>query len=286
MIQPLDLDAYFERVHYDGSPRVDECTLQEIHAAHLAAIPYENLDIQLGQEKILDEAAMFEKIVGRRRGGWCYEMNGLLSAVLRQIGFEVDRVGGAVARHLIGDEAIGNHMVLIVKLGGHELVADAGLGDGPLLPFPIEERTWDEDGFVYRLARADDGWWRFTNHEHGLAPAFDFTTEPRALDWYRPHATQLQSDPASIFAQLAMTFRRDRGRLRLLRDLTYIEVEGPDKQERRITELDDYARTLASLVDFELGGDVERLFTLVSERVAKREAEQTRSASAAADAGA
>ncbi len=281
MAHSLDLDAYFARIGYDGAPRVDERTLWEIHAAHLAAIPYENLDIQLGQQKILDEAAMFEKIVGRRRGGWCYEMNGLLSAVLRQIGFEVDRVGGAVARHLLGDDTIGNHMVLIVKLAGREIVADAGLGDGPLLPFPIEERQWDEDGFVYRLERADGSWWRLTNHEHGLAPAFDFTTEARDLEWYRPQSTKLQKDPTSIFAQLAMTFRRDRGRIRGLRDLTAIEVVGSMKTERRIRDFADYARTLDALVDFDLGEDMQRLFTRVSTRVAEREAEQARLAEAA-----
>ena len=282
----LDLDAYFARIGYDGAPRVDERTLWELHAAHITAIPYETLDIQLGQEKILDEQAMFEKIVGRRRGGWCYEMNGLLSAALRQIGFEVDRLGGAVARHLIGDETIGNHMVLVVHLDGHEIVADAGLGDGPLFPFPLEERAWDEDGFAFQLAPADDGWWRFTNHEHGLAPAFDFTTEARDLEWYRPQATKLQTDPNSIFAQLAMTIRRDRDGIRVLRDLTYLEIEGKSKTERRITERDDYVRTLKALIDFDLGGDVDRLFERVSERVRKREAEHARLVAAADTANA
>ena len=69
MPRPLDLDAYFARIGYDGAPRVDERTLWELHAAHITAIPYETLDIQLGQEKILHEQAMFEKILGRRRGG-------------------------------------------------------------------------------------------------------------------------------------------------------------------------------------------------------------------------
>ena len=218
-----DLDAYFERIGYDGSPQPDERTLIELHTAHLCTIPYENLDIQLGEKKALDETRFLEKLAHGRRGGWCYEMNGTFSVVLRRLGFRVDRVGGAVARHLIGDEAIGNHMVLIVTLGDRPIVADVGVGDGPLLPFPLEEREWTEDGFRYALGRVEDGWWRFTNHEHGLAPTFDFTTEPRALDWYRDQATKLQTGDASVFTQLAMTFRRDRRRVRALRETTYIE---------------------------------------------------------------
>ncbi len=266
----MDLDAYFERIDYRGSPRPDEKTLFALHEAHLTHVPYENLDIQLGQEKILDEAHFEARLVGEGRGGWCYEMNGLFSAALRQVGFRIERVGGAVVRDVIGVDSIGNHMVLLVDLD-QRFVADVGLGDGPLHPFPLEVRSWtDEDGFEFRLERTDDGWWRFQNHEHGLAPSFDFTETPRPLEWYQDQARSLQTGDTSPFVGLAMTFRRDRKRIRALRDLTYLEIRGPDMTERRIDSLGEYSRVLSSLIDFDLGADIERLWTRISTRIERR----------------
>ena len=272
----MDLDAYFERIGFEGTPEPNEGTLFALHEAHLARIPYENLDIQLGQPKVLDETCFEERLVAERRGGWCYEMNGLFSMVLREIGFRVARVGGAVVRDVLGEDSIGNHMVLVVDLG-KPIVADVGLGDGPLHPFPLEERSWAEGGFEYALERTDDGWWRFQNHRHGLAPRFDFTETPRSLDWYQNQCKQLQSGGQSPFIALSMTFRRDPTRIRALRELTYLEITGPNKTERTIQSRDEYASILSSLIDFDIGSGVDRLWTQVSTRLAARAAEQNAS---------
>jgi len=269
----MDLDAYFARIGYDGSPSVNEDTLAALHAAHLLSVPYENLDIQLGQAKPLAETSFESRIVGQNRGGWCYEMNGLFSCALRQIGFEVDRLGGAVFREHMGDDTIGNHMVLTVHLDGRKLVADVGLGDGPLYPFPLEEREWEENGFTFGLGPIEDDYWRFKNHEHGLAGSFDFQETARNLSWYAGQCEALQSGDESVFVQLAMTFRRDEYRMRALRELTYLEIEGTKKEERRISTFEEYKDVLVPLIDFELGDDLERLFGHVHARVAKRERE-------------
>lgn len=135
----MDLGAYFSRIGYEGSPRQDEQTLSDIHAAHLAEIPYQNLDIPLHEPKTLEEARFEERIVGQTRGGWCDEMNGPLSMALRRLGFQVDRVGGAPARAIVGDSAIGERMVLIVHLDRRQIVADVGLGNGPHRAFRPRE---------------------------------------------------------------------------------------------------------------------------------------------------
>jgi N-hydroxyarylamine O-acetyltransferase len=72
----MDLQAYFDRIGFAGPARPDLATLRAIHRAHLLAVPYENLDVQLGRPVTLDPAHAFDKIVRRRRGGWCYEMKG------------------------------------------------------------------------------------------------------------------------------------------------------------------------------------------------------------------
>ena len=80
---PGPLDAYLERLGYSAPVAPDLATLVALHRAHITTIPYENLEIQLGRENVLDEPAFAAKLVDARRGGWCYEMNGLLTAMLR-----------------------------------------------------------------------------------------------------------------------------------------------------------------------------------------------------------
>jgi N-hydroxyarylamine O-acetyltransferase len=123
----VTLDAYFARIGFRGETRVDRETLFAIHRAHLLAIPYENLDVVLRKPVTRDPAAAFDKIVHRRRGGWCYEMNGLLAWALGQVGFRVTHMAGAVHRAAYGDATIGNHLVLRIDLD-EPYLCDAGFG--------------------------------------------------------------------------------------------------------------------------------------------------------------
>src|SRR5579859_3200412 len=85
----LHIKSYLRRIHYTGSLEPTYQTLAALQEAHLLAVPFENLDISLGREIILDEAALFHKIVEQRRGGFCYELNGLFASLLRALGFKV-----------------------------------------------------------------------------------------------------------------------------------------------------------------------------------------------------
>ena len=85
----MNLAAYLARIGHTGPVQPDLATLRAVHRAHHFAIPYENLDVQLKRPVVTDPAAAFDKIVTRRRGGWCYEMNGVLGWALAEIGFNV-----------------------------------------------------------------------------------------------------------------------------------------------------------------------------------------------------
>ena len=112
----MDLQQYFVRINYHDTPKVDFTTLAQIHHQHLLHIPYENLDVQLGRPLDFDITRIYEKLVINHRGGWCYEMNGLLQWALQEIGFTVTRMSGAVMRASQGDQQLGNHLVLQVDL--------------------------------------------------------------------------------------------------------------------------------------------------------------------------
>src|SRR5438105_3043842 len=106
------LEQYLERIGYHGTVRADLETLRGLQEAHVRTVPFENLDVQLRRPVGLDIDACFDKIVRQRRGGWCFELNGLLGWALREIGFDVVRTSGGVMRERIGDAQLGNHLCL------------------------------------------------------------------------------------------------------------------------------------------------------------------------------
>jgi N-hydroxyarylamine O-acetyltransferase len=274
------LDDYLARIGHDGPVAPALPTLVAIHRAHITAIPYETLEIQLGRENRLAEDAFVEKLVQRRRGGWCYEMNGLLTAALRELGFAVTRVGGAVARDMKGGQADGNHLVGLVDMG-RRYVVDVGLMDGPLEPFPLEERGWNEGPLEFRLERLADGWWRFHNHAHGLARSFDFTEQGRELSWYQGMCSALQTQASSPFVQLAFASRRSASGFRALRDATHFDLANGEMKQRTVADGGEYRALLTDILGVDLGDDGGRLWA----RIAARVAERARAAARAAVAG-
>ncbi len=171
-------DLYFQRIRYTGPRAPSLETLRGLHRAHLFAVPFENLDIHLGRPIVLDEDRLFEKIVKQRRGGFCYEQNGLFAAVLRALGFDVTLLEARVSK---GDGTFGipfDHLTLMVQLEDRWL-ADVGFGDSFLEPLRLDnpgEQIRDEG--VFRVAhdgtrglytRRVDGEWR-DQYEFYLAP--------------------------------------------------------------------------------------------------------------------
>lgn len=266
------IDGYFERIGYSGSPRVDFETLTAVHRAHVTAIPYENLEIQLGRENVLDEAAFFDKIVDRGRGGWCYEMNGLLTWALGELGFDVARLGGAVGRDVRGNETtVGSHLIGVVELD-RPYIVDVGLGDGPLEPFPLEERSWSEGRLKFDLERLDRRWWRLNSDATtSLAPpTFDFDLRPRQLEWYETMCRGLQTWEYSPFVSHAMVIQRSVEAARSLVDSTYTTVTPfGHKSQRRIHDKSQYLETLKELLGRDLGDEAETLWQQASARARK-----------------
>ncbi len=167
-----DLEAYVERINYAGPLRPDLDTLRSLHALHPAAIPFENLSTVLGEPVPIDVDSVFGKLVTRRRGGYCFEHNTLLQAVLARIGFEVvplcARVVWSAAE---GYENPRTHMVLLVPIGGERWIVDVGFGGatltaplklqtGVVQPTPHESVRLVDIDIGYELQAEWDGRWR------------------------------------------------------------------------------------------------------------------------------
>lgn len=249
----MDLKAYFERIGFAGEARPDLTTLKALHRAHLLAIPYENLDVQLGTPVTISPEAAFDKIVTRRRGGWCYEMNGLFGAVLETIGFQVTRLAGGVGRDVAGDEKVGNHLVLLVDLG-EPWIADVGFGDGALEPFALRAGAFSQYGMPFRLEPLDGGWWRFHNHPMGGAPNFDFALEPADPGLLAEKCQWLQTSPDSVFVQNAVAQRWRPDALLQLRGRSLTRIRDGEKRTELIADSDGYLEVLAREFGLELPG--------------------------------
>lgn len=196
----MDLKNYFDRIGFSGDARPDLATLKQVHRQHLLAIPYENVDVQLGRSLDLDPGRIYNKIVEQHRGGWCYEMNGLLGWALSEIGFDVTRACGGVNRAERGDDAIGNHLVLLVQIDNDDVwVADAGFGDGVIEPMRLAGARFKQRGFDFALDQQADGYWRFSNHQHGGAPSFDFRAEAGDEALLAAKCQFLQTSDESVF---------------------------------------------------------------------------------------
>jgi N-hydroxyarylamine O-acetyltransferase len=238
------LERYFHRIGYAGprAPTLD--TLRAIHQAHLLSIPYENLDIHLGRPIELDESRFFEKLVLEQRGGWCYEMNGLLAWVLRELGFEVTYLAGAVPKAAAGPNAVGNHLVLLVHLPEGDHIADVGFGDGFLQPIPFRAGSHDQNGFVFRLEGPHEGRWTLHNHAHGAAPTFDFSPLPHRLSDFRTRCQWLQTSPDSGFVQTTVCQRFIPGGIITLRGAILTTVRATGVQKQTLESEAEYARVL------------------------------------------
>lgn len=130
------LRAYFSRLGWTGEPDVSIDTLRELHLQHNSAIPFENLDVLLPREIHLDDRALEEKLIVARRGGYCFEQNGLLERVLREIGFNVRSLLGRVVLANPPQMPPRTHRLLLVEVAGERWIADVGFG-GQTLTAPI-----------------------------------------------------------------------------------------------------------------------------------------------------
>ncbi len=182
MTHSLDLDAYLQRIGFTGEPRVDVATLRALATAHIAAIPFENLDPLLGAPVSLDLQAIEDKLVKRQRGGYCFEQNGLFLAVLQAIGFEAT---GLIARVLWNKpedaEVAQTHMLLRVEVEGESWLADVGFGSMALggalrlvvdeaQPTSLEPFRLVTDGVHWRMQSQVQDEWR-TLYRFRLQPA-------------------------------------------------------------------------------------------------------------------
>ena len=229
-----NIDAYLSRIGYAGptTPTLD--TLRELHRAHLLAVPFENLDIHLGREIVLDETRLVDKIVSERRGGFCYELNGAFAALLRALGFRVSMLSAGVATPdgKIGPEF--DHMLLLVDLD-EPWLADVGFGDCFVEPIQLSDKPKTDGERLFRVL--DDGEYRILQRCDDAgewSPQYRFTLTPHNFGDFAAMCRFHQSSPDSHFTRNQVCSRlTPTGRVSLTNDRLIVTENG----QRHETEI-------------------------------------------------
>ena len=198
------LAAYLDRLGLDAPVPATREGLERVMTAHVHAIPFENLDVFLGRGSADGIEAIHAKLVGRRRGGWCYEQNGLLGWALGEMGFEAIPVAARVNK-AEGDP--GGHLALLVTVEGQEHLVDVGFGGSQAAPLPLQALETRHEPFAVSLSHPD-GWWRYTEDIGEKPFYYEFRGEPADPGQLSHWRTWHQSDPSSSFVGNLVAQRR------------------------------------------------------------------------------
>ncbi len=239
-------NEYLERIGYHGPLEPTAETLRRLHLAHLLAVPFENLSIHRGEPIQLDDDSLFEKVVTRRRGGFCYELNGLFAALLRALGFEVAMLSAGVGRANGDFSPDFDHMALLVTLEDRWL-ADVGFGDSFREPLRLDERGEQaEGGLAYRVDETGDGRLILVRREEGniWKAQYRFSLEPHVYADYSEMCRFHQTSPDSHFTQNRLcSLATPDGRV-TLSGMKLITTRSGEKQERELADDREYAEAL------------------------------------------
>jgi len=202
----FDRKAYLQRINYAGDITATWETLKALHHAQLYNISFENFDIHLGRGVDISQEAIFEKLVHRRRGGYCFELNGLFLMALKAFGFEVRPLLARV--HVTGTPSGRGHQIELITIDEEQWIADVGFGaDTPREPIPLElNHPIHHDEQIVRLVNADpfgimlqtekdDKW--FDLYSFDLSPVFPADIE------YGNHYTSTHPKSLFVLARVA-----------------------------------------------------------------------------------
>jgi len=199
---PMDIKQYLERITHVGpiSPTLE--VLSKLQMLHLLNVPFENLDIH--NKTKIDLTNLFDKIVTRRRGGFCYELNGLFYELLIQIGFTVKMVSARVYDGKGNYSAEFDHMALIVEIMDNSYLADVGFGEFLFFPIKIElNKEISDPRGIFKIEIFDEFYHvvEKKNTDGSFIPEYIFSKKERRLEEFSEMCNYHQTNIASHFMQ-------------------------------------------------------------------------------------
>ncbi|WP_214402015.1 arylamine N-acetyltransferase family protein [Pseudonocardia lacus] len=246
----IDPDAYLARIGADRPRGTTLADLAALHAAHPRAVPFEDYDIHLGVPLSLDTDRLFDKVVTRGRGGFCYELNGLFAVLLRELGFDVTLCSAFDVGPDGGHGPDFEHLRLLVRTDDGPYLADVGNGASWTAPVPLEPGTHGDT----QVHRDGELWWAFRRtHQGHWEREWAWTLRPRELAEFLPRCRYQENDPHSHFVNRRLAaLATEHGRISVVNGVLK-ETEG-DRQTERTLDPDEERAVLVDRFGIDLGG--------------------------------
>ena len=241
----MNIEAYLRRINYAGPLEPTAETLRALQVAHLFAVPFENLSIHAGEPIVLNEDALFCKIVENRRGGFCYEANGLFAGLLRDLGFDVTMLAAGVAKREGGFGPDFDHMTLMVTLAERWLV-DVGFGESFLEPLLLDSRDEQVQGTgAFRIVE-DNPYLILQRRDNGgdWVPQYRFTLQPHMFADYEQMCHFHQISPESHFTKAPLCSIATANGRSTLTGMRLITTAAQQRDEHALTAREDFDRIL------------------------------------------
>jgi len=245
----MEINAYLERIRYEGFVKPDTQTLYGLHLTHMLAVPFENLDIELKRTIHLNKQAIWDKIIINNRGGFCYELNGLFAWLLKQIGFKITYLNARVFNRTgkLGSDF--DHLTLLVQIPSQpeHWLADVGFGDSFTEPLVLDEQGEQIQGLrAYRLEQTSDGYvmWQKT-YAGNWERQYFFDLQPhRFPEEYLAGCQYHQTSPKSSFTHKNIISRATKDGRISLEDDRLIMTRNGEKMERAVNTEEEYCALL------------------------------------------
>lgn len=240
----LDVRSYLARIGYSGAIEPTAETLRTLHRVHMISVPFENLDISLRRKIEIDEDAVLRKVVERRRGGFCYELNGAFAALLRALGFQVTLLSARVARADGEEGPEFDHLTLRVDLE-QPWLADVGFGESFLEPLRMTAGAEQSDpAGVFRLIQEGHRWHMQKSETGGWKAQYSFSLQPHRLEDFVGMCRHHQTSPESSFTQKRICSRATpEGRI-TLSEMKLITTDKGRRDERNLISPAEWITTL------------------------------------------
>lgn len=249
----LNVENYMKRISFQGEIQTNQRTLAALHRNHILNVPFENLDIHYGRKIILDLNRIEQKVIANRRGGFCYELNGLFGALLSQLGYDVRLISARV----YGKEKIGrefDHLILLVRLDQDWLV-DVGFGENFIEPIQIAVgKTQRDPTGVFKITTYDSTYLQLKSDMDGsgYSPKYLFSLAERQYEDFTEMCEYHQTSPETSFTQERLcTLATVYGRI-TLRDHALIETNNGLKTVTPIISEKEFTQILKDRFGIEL----------------------------------
>jgi N-hydroxyarylamine O-acetyltransferase len=254
----MNIQHYLERIHFTKTVEISKSVLFELQRLHLKHIPFENLDIHYNSKINLDVTAFYTKIITQKRGGFCYELNGLFYQLLKEIGFKVKMISAKVYSK---DKKYGqeyDHLTIMATINNQDYLVDVGFGQFTHEPlkFSLNNELIDDFG-TFQFDKFDSNYFRINEmNNNTLTPIHIFKTTARQLVEFKNMCHYHQTSTKSHFTKKkVITKLTENGRVTLNNDLLKI-TNGTTIKEVRFKETEKFEFYLKKYFDLEIENNV------------------------------